>query len=180
MEGWDGTKEGKPTELTFRRWKHFGLSGAKLIWGGEAVAVRHYGRANPNQLVINEANLSEIAGLRKTLVETHAEHFESTDDLLVGLQLTHSGRFARPNDKATLEPRIAYSHPLLDHRFNVDKGKAMLSDDDIKRLIDDFAAAAALAARAGFSWIDIKHCHGYLGHEFLSGFDRPGEFGGSF
>ena len=40
MEGWDGTTDGMPTELTFRRWRRFGESGAKLIWGGEAVAVR--------------------------------------------------------------------------------------------------------------------------------------------
>ena len=53
MEGWDGTADGEPTDLTRRRWRHFGQSGAKLIWGGEAVAVRHDGRANPNQLVIN-------------------------------------------------------------------------------------------------------------------------------
>ncbi|MCA9060301.1 MAG: NADH:flavin oxidoreductase, partial [Planctomycetaceae bacterium] len=33
MEGWDGTADGKPSELTRRRWQNFGLSGAKLIWG---------------------------------------------------------------------------------------------------------------------------------------------------
>jgi NADPH2 dehydrogenase len=49
MEGWDGTVDGRPSELTTRRWQRFGMSGAKLIWGGEAVAVRHDGRANPNQ-----------------------------------------------------------------------------------------------------------------------------------
>src|SRR6185295_18859249 len=37
MEGWDGTEDGRPTDLTIRRWRHFGESGAKLIWGGEAV-----------------------------------------------------------------------------------------------------------------------------------------------
>src|SRR5882762_10211714 len=52
MEGWDGTANGAPTENTLRRWRRFGASGAKLIWGGEAVAVSHAGRANPNQLVI--------------------------------------------------------------------------------------------------------------------------------
>src|SRR5262245_36370378 len=41
MEGWDGTADGQPTDWTRRRWKNFGASGAKLIWGGEAVAVRH-------------------------------------------------------------------------------------------------------------------------------------------
>src|SRR5262249_39894219 len=57
MEGWDGTTDGRPTELTARRWRRFGASGAKLIWGGEAVAVCREGRANPNQLIISEQSL---------------------------------------------------------------------------------------------------------------------------
>ena len=91
MEGWDGTTDGKPTDLTRRRWHNFGISGAKLIWGGEAVAVRRDGRANPNQLMINDGTLSDIESLRTELVEKHAERYSKTDDLLVGLQLTHSG-----------------------------------------------------------------------------------------
>src|SRR5712672_3723654 len=59
MEGWDGTADGAPTENTLRRWRRFGASGAKLIWGGEAVAVSHAGRANPNQLVFAEHTRSE-------------------------------------------------------------------------------------------------------------------------
>jgi len=51
MEGWDGTADGNPSEHTVERWKKFGRSGAKLIWGGEAVAVTHAGRANPNRQV---------------------------------------------------------------------------------------------------------------------------------
>ena len=58
MEGWDATTDGRPTDLIYRRWRRFGISGAKLIWGGEAVAVRADGRANPNQLMINEQNKS--------------------------------------------------------------------------------------------------------------------------
>ena len=180
MEGWDGTTDGKPTDLTRRRWKNFGLSGAKLIWGGEAVAVRHDGRANPNQLLIKEENLSELEELRILLESTHQGEFGTTEDLSVGLQLTHSGRFARPNDKARLEPRVGYRHPVLDPRFGVEDDSAILSDDDLKQLIDDFVAACVQAQKIGFRWVDVKHCHGYLGHELLSGFDRPGEFGGSF
>lgn len=179
MEGWDGTTDGKPTELTKRRWKNFGLSGAKLIWGGEAVAVRPDGRANPNQLLINDGTLSDLVELREILETAHLDQFGTTDDLLVGLQLTHSGRYARPNQKAKLEPQIAYRHPFLDQRSNVVGDEAILSDDDLSRLIEDFVAAAVLSQKAGYTFIDIKHCHGYLGHELLSGFDRPGKFGGS-
>jgi len=179
MEGWDGTTDGKPTDLTRRRWANFGKSGAKLIWGGEAVAVRHDGRANPNQLVLNAANESEIGELRQILVDQHRTQFGKVDDLLIGLQLTHSGRFARPNDKKKLEPRIAYRHPLLDAKFGIKDDGPLLSDDDIARLIDAFIEAAKRAARLGFQFVDIKHCHGYLGHEFLSAVDRPGKYGGS-
>src|SRR5687767_12138988 len=104
MEGWDGTEDGKPTDLTRRRWGRFGSSGANLIWGGEAVAVRHDGRANPNQLVMSPANVASIAELREHLVSEHRSAFGNDDGLLVGLQLTHSGRFSRPNDKKRLEP----------------------------------------------------------------------------
>src|SRR5271170_3824453 len=99
MEGWDGTPDGKPTDLTTRRWRRFGESGAKLIWGGEAVAVRPDGRAHPNQLLIEPSTVGDLASLREELVTVHASHFGNTDDLFVGLQLTHSGRFASPTDK---------------------------------------------------------------------------------
>ncbi len=180
MEGWDGTKDGRPTEDTLRRWRRFGQSGAKLICGGEAVAVRQDGRANPNQLMINEKNLVGIAGLREALLETHKELFDNCDDLLVGLQLTHSGRFARPNQNDVLEPKILYHHPLLDKKFNLTPDAPTISDGEIVRLIADFVEAAKLAYKAGYAFVDIKHCHGYLGHEFLSSFDRDGNYGGSF
>src|SRR5690349_5092083 len=68
MEGWDGTTTGGVTKPMIRRWQRFGESGAKLIWGGEAMAVREDGRANPNQLIINEQNKAGIASLRETLI----------------------------------------------------------------------------------------------------------------
>src|SRR5690349_9655327 len=63
MEGWDGTTDGLPSDYTRRRWKNFAISGAKLLWGCEAVAVRPEGRANPNQLVIHRNNLDEYKRL---------------------------------------------------------------------------------------------------------------------
>ncbi|HEY6403329.1 MAG TPA: NADH:flavin oxidoreductase, partial [Blastocatellia bacterium] len=130
MEGWDGTEDGKPSELTVRRWRRFGESGAKLIWGGEAVAVRHDGRANPNQLISSDDTTADLENLRKVLIAAHEEKCGSSDDLLVGLQLTHSGRFARPNDKKKLEPRILYHHPILDRKFNIPPDHACLTDSE--------------------------------------------------
>jgi NADPH2 dehydrogenase len=180
MEGWDGTTDGKPTELTFRRWRNFGLSGAKFIWGGEAAAVRPDGRANPNQLMMLDENMAEIESLLQALLDEHKAHYASTDDLLVGLQLTHSGRFCRPNEKTKLEPKILYHHPLLDKMFNIPADYPVMTDTEIEDLIGYYIRAAKRAQKVGFEFVDVKHCHSYLGHEFLSAVDRPGPYGGSF
>jgi 2,4-dienoyl-CoA reductase-like NADH-dependent reductase (Old Yellow Enzyme family) len=179
MEGWDGTRSGEPSELTTRRWQHFGISGAKLMWGCEAVAVRHDGRANPNQLVLTPQTQASIASLRQALVTAHCERFglPAADDLLVGLQLTHSGRFARPDVHDRPAPLTASVHPILDRRFPL--GVRLLEDDDLDRLVAEFVRAARLARDAGFAFVDIKHCHGYLGHELLGARARPGRYGGS-
>jgi len=180
MEGWDGTEDGRPTELTRRRWRNFALSGAKLLWGCEAVAVRPEGRANPNQLMLNEQTFQDFVELFEFLQTTHFEQFRDTSNLLIGLQLTHSGRFCKPNDKKKMEPRILYPHPVLNKKFGLAEDYPLLSDAEIDSIIDDYVKAAVLAQKAGFHFVDVKHCHGYLGHEFLSAYDREGKYGGNF
>jgi NADPH2 dehydrogenase len=180
MEGWDGTADGKPSEHTIRRWRRFGQSGAKFIWGGEAVAVCHQGRANPNQLVIAEHTREGLAELRKVLVEEHRKTTGSDDGLFLGLQLTHSGRFCRPNAHERPEPRILYHHPILDRRLGLPGDYPILTDGEIAEIIERFHCAAKMGRELGFDFVDIKHCHGYLGHEFLSAHTREGKYGGSF
>ena len=179
MEGWDAPPDGKPSELVLRRWTHFGVSGAKLICGGEATAVRRDGRTNPNQLCYSEANRKALAALLPTLKAAHRERYGTTDDLLVGLQLTHSGRFSRPDPDHLPRPRIAYRHPILDARLGIADDKPVFTDGELGDLVHDYVAAARFAAEAGFDFVDIKSCHGYLLHEFLSAHTRPGRYGGS-
>ena len=179
MEGWDASQSGSPTEILLRRWKSFGASGAKLIWGGEAVAVVPEGRANPRQLVASACGREGFARLLAAAKDAHREAYGTTDDLLVALQLTHSGRFSQPTP-AGRASRIAFHHPVLDARHGVDPADegCVLSDAEVDSLIDCYVDAARDAAAAGFDMVDIKSCHGYLINEFLAARRRPGPYGG--
>ena len=166
MEGWDGEDDGLPSDLVRRRWDRFAASGAGLVWG-EATAVRPDGRANPRQLVLTESTVDDLAALRRRLDSSQ----------LAGLQLTHSGRFARPTS-AGPAPRTAYEHPLLDSRVGAGAAE-VLTDDELEELAEQFIDRAILTYQAGFDFVDIKACHGYLGHELLSAIHRPGPYGGN-
>lgn len=147
MEGWDATEDGRVSDLVRRRWARFGASGAGVVWGGEAFAVRPDGRANPHQLCLGPSSDEDLRELRLLLAA----------DQVAGLQLTHSGRWS-------LTPRPGRHEPLLDARRN---GRGW-AKDELRALADDYAAAAALAQQAGFDFVDVKACHGYLHHELLS------------
>lgn len=164
MEGWDCGTDGQPSELLERRWSRFAHSGAGLVWC-EATAVCPEGRANPNQLMINDATIGALATLRDSFAA----------DQVVGLQLTHSGRWARPVGEPA--PRIAYRHPQLDDKVAASDA-SVFSDDELEDLAGNYIRAAHLAAQAGFDFVDIKACHGYLLHELLTAYERPGRHGG--
>ena len=107
MEGCDGTLDGFPDELTYRRYHRFGAGGAALIWG-EATAIADEGRMNPRQLWIYEKTVPALTDMLAQCRTAHRDATGSDDGLLVGLQLTHSGRFA------FRKPLIATRDPLLD------------------------------------------------------------------
>ena len=180
MEGWDGNLDGTPTDEVRRRWRRFGESGAKLVFGCEAMAVRADGRANPNQLLITPAHREGLGSLLRELKEAHQARHGSCEDLVVGFQLTHSGRFCRPEPPGRYQPRVAFRHPLLDARFGVTEDSQVFTDEELDGLARDFVVAARVAWEAGADFVDIKHCHGYLLHELLGAHVRPGRYGGSF
>lgn len=173
MEGCDGTADGRPAELTLRRYDRFARSGAGLIWA-EAVAITPEGRANPRQLWLTRDNLDEykkfVAGIKETCMR------ENGFEPVVIMQATHSGRYSKP--EGVPAPLIAYNNPI----FEGDKpiaAERILSDDYLYGLIDKFGASAFLAEQAGFDGVDIKCCHRYLNSELLSAYTRKGDFGGS-
>ncbi len=176
MEGWDGTADGQPTELTLRRWRNFGRSGAGLVWGGEAFAVQRDGRANARQLYLEPA--ADVAGgLARLLGEVRAGAAEvGAPRQFVGLQLTHSGSFARPDGLPA--PLVAAVHPVLVRKYAFLAHAPVLTDGELDGLAENFVGAAMLAQRVGFDFVDVKCCHGYLLHELLGAHGRRGSYGG--
>ncbi|MCS6866067.1 MAG: NADH:flavin oxidoreductase [Gemmataceae bacterium] len=181
MEGCDGQHDGSPGELTLRRWIRFGAGGAKLIWG-EACAITNESRATPRQIMLNESTQGAFARLVEACRQAHRDANGTDSDLLVGLQLTHSGRYSHPR------PIIATHDPILDPRTIANKATGeritpdypLISDDELQRLIDDYVRVAKLAVDVGFDFVDIKQCHRYLLSELLGARNRPGRYGGSY
>ncbi len=181
MEGCDARADGAPGELTFRRFERFGDGGAKLIWG-EACAVVPEGRANPRQLWANPERTDEFARLVAATRSAHRAANSDDGDLLIGLQLTHSGRYSFER------PILATHDPYLDPRTAIDKKTSrfagpdtpLITDDELDRLQDHYVAAARLARAAGFDFVDLKQCHRYLLNELLGATNRPGKYGGAF
>jgi NADPH2 dehydrogenase len=179
MEGCDGTLDGRPDELTFRRYVRFGGGGAKLIWG-EATAISDEGRANPRQLWLHDGSAAAIEVMLARCRQAHRDACASDADLLVGLQITHSGRYGYRR------PLLATHDPLLDPLTiekttgrPLDDSYPLLTDDDLKRIEDQYVAAARLAVKIGVDFIDLKQCHRYLLSELLAAKNRLGPYGGS-
>lgn len=174
MEGCDSTADGKPDELTKRRYMRFAESGAGLLWF-EATAVVNEGRANPRQSFISEENVDSLKALVEDIKETGIK--KNGFEPIVICQLTHSGRYSKPN--GTPAPLISYNNPIFEKDNPIDKSR-ILTDDYFKSLEKKFGEAAKLSQECGFDGADIKCCHRYLMSETLSAFERQGEYGGSF
>lgn len=178
MEGCDGTAEGAPDELTFRRYRRFAAGGSGLLWF-EATAVVEAGRANPRQLWIRERNVAEFARLVEETLRTAAEHFGPSFRPVTVLQLTHSGRYSKPGRLP--KPVIAHHSKFLDPIHNLGPDYPLITDEELERLEDDYVAAARAARKAGFDAVDVKACHRYLVSELHASFTRENSrYGGTF
>ena len=175
MEGCDAQEDGSPGDLTYRRYERFASGGAGLIWV-EAVAVCPEGRSNPRHLWLHEKNVEAFRKLADRIRET--AHERGTPQPVVILQLTHAGRFSKP--EGTPRPVIAYHHAELDGKHAVPEDLEPITDEALDALQDQFVRTALLAWEAGFDGVDIKSCHRYLTSELLSARDRTGRYGGSF
>lgn len=178
MEGADAEAAGGPSEWTRRRYRRLAAGGAGTIWC-EAAAVRADGRSNPSQLMLTEGTLGGFARLVEETRDAARKEWGAGHDPLLLLQLTHSGRFSKP--EGLPRPLIVQHNPHLDPLFELPPDAPLVSDAGLAAIRDDFVEAADLAASAGFDGVDIKACHGYLVSETLAAHSREGSrYGGTF
>ncbi|MGM0486467.1 MAG: FAD-dependent oxidoreductase [Planctomycetota bacterium] len=174
MEGFDSTPEGAPGELSFRRYRRYAEGGSGLIWF-EATAILDEARSNSKQLWLHAKSVDTFARLVERTRE--AARNANGHELVMVVQLTHSGRYSKP--RGIPKPMIAHRSPILDPKHNLPENYPLVTDAYLDRLQDTYVEAARLAARAGFDGVDIKSCHRYLISELLASHTRAGKYGGS-
>lgn len=178
MEGCDSEPDGSPSELVERRYTRFAEGGAGLLWW-EACAVVQEGRANPLQMMLTKENVGKFAELLKRTNSAAAAANGADHRPLNIVQLTHSGRYSRPEGHKGA-PLVPQHDPLLDPRVGLDPDAPVITDEYLDALTGKYVQSALLAKEAGFDGVDIKSCHRYLLSELLASHTREGKYGGSF
>ncbi len=188
MEGADGDSDGSPCELTLRRYKRFAAGGSGILWV-EAIAVVPQGRANPRQLWLHDESKDAFANMVKQSRKAAQESMGKQHNPIIVAQLTHSGRYSRPEGKANpiIPQRDPYRDAMVPQQPPIKNAKQaipdnwpIVTDGYLDGLVEHYVKAAKLAFEVGFDAVDIKACHGYLINELLACHNREGRYGGSF
>jgi 2,4-dienoyl-CoA reductase-like NADH-dependent reductase (Old Yellow Enzyme family) len=108
---------------------------------------------------------SNFESFKSLVSETRMTASQNGFKPLLVVQLTHSGRYSKPEGK--LRSQVVARNPILDKTEPY-----ILTDNELLQIRDHYIASAKLAAEAGFDAIDIKACHGYLVVESLSAKER--------
>jgi len=172
--------EGMPNDWHHVHLAQFAAGGAGLVIA-EASAVSPEGRISPDDAGLwNDAQAEAWAPIVAAVRSRGA---------VAGVQLSHAGRKASTTsplsgERGSVAPdaggwttvgpsAIAYS------TFAEPVALDAAGIDDV---VDDFAAAARRAVRAGFEVVEVHAAHGYLLHQFLSPLTnhRTDAYGGSF
>jgi 2,4-dienoyl-CoA reductase-like NADH-dependent reductase (Old Yellow Enzyme family) len=159
----------------------FAVGGAGLVMT-EATAVQPQGRISAEDLGLWSDH--QIEPLRRI------SRFINAQGAVAGIQLAHAGRKANTRKPGSAQPGTV---PLSEGGWNTvapseipfdpqHRDPAALAGEQIREVVQAFAAAAERALTAGFQVAEIHAAHGYLMHQFLSPLSnqRLDLYGGSF
>jgi 2,4-dienoyl-CoA reductase-like NADH-dependent reductase (Old Yellow Enzyme family) len=157
--------DGVPTDWHLVHLGSLACGGAGLVVS-EATAVSPEGRISPFDAGI--WNDEQAEAYRRITA------FIRSQGAVPGIQLSHAGRKASVGRPWEGGGYVDPSHggwtavapsPIA---FADLPAPVELSAEDLRRVVEDFAAAADRAARAGFEVVELHAAHGYLLHQFLS------------
>ena len=144
---------GRPSEALLAHHREIAAGGAAMTTVAYC-SVSADGRSYATQMLLGP---EIVPALRRLTEAVHREGAAAS------LQLGHCGYFA--------DRRVIGGRPLgASRRFNA-YGLAWaraMTEEDLARVIGDFARAARLSAEAGFDAIELHFGHGYLVSQFLS------------
>jgi 2,4-dienoyl-CoA reductase-like NADH-dependent reductase (Old Yellow Enzyme family) len=156
------------------------VGGAGLVMT-EATAVSPEGRISFRDLGIwKDEQIKPLRAVTK-FIEDHGS--------VPGIQLAHAGRKGSRNapwegDRHVTDgdggfALVSSTGTPFSDGYGI---PSKLDENGIKKVVDDFRAAAQRALEAGFKVAEIHGAHGYLVHQFLSPLcnDRKDAYGGSF
>ncbi|MFR1785997.1 MAG: hypothetical protein ACLSWY_08495 [Ruthenibacterium lactatiformans] len=147
---------------------------ARACFGGKPAPWCREGRANELQMMLTASNRSKFAALLQKTNAAAAQKNGAEHKPVNILQLTHSGRYSRPEGHIA-RPLVPQHDPLLDKG-----GEVVVTDMYLDALTERYVQSALLAREVGFDGVDIKSCHRYLLSELLASHTRGGKYGGSF
>lgn len=151
---------------------------AEIVRGGTALTTTGYVAVSPNgrtfqqEMYLCEENIASAAALTRAVHEAGG---------LISLQLGHCGAMTRTPQQGQRRPG-APSKTLNLYGAMVGALRAReLSEQEMRRIADEFVHSAELAVRAGFDAIELHMGHGYLLSQFLSPLTnkRTDKYGGS-
>lgn len=146
--------------------------------GGVALSTLAYIAVSPDGRTFEDQGIMNAASVKAYRAVTDAIHAGGAK---ASAQLTHGGSFIQNTKIST--PRAMSASGGLD-KVGLFQGRFFqreMTRADMDQVRDEFAAAARLAADAGFDAIELHMGHGYLLNQFISPLSnfRRDEYGGS-
>lgn len=158
-----------PTDKLTRLYDVWAKGGAGVLVTGN-VMVAESGKGSINDVVVaDETHLAQLSQWAKAGTQNNT---------LLIMQINHAGK--QSPKVLSPEPLAPSVVPLVGMDGFINPPRA-LAESEIETLIQQFAATARIAEKAGFSGVQIHGAHGYLISQFLSTHHnrRTDKWGGS-
>ena len=159
----------QPSQALVRLYDAWAKGGAGVLVTGN-VMVAENGKGSANDVVLTDERSLPV-------LEQWAKAGTQNDTLLI-MQINHAGK---QSPKVLSPVPVAPSAVPLQGMEGFINPPRALENDEIEVLIRQFARAAEIADKAGFSGVQIHGAHGYLVSQFLSPHHnrRTDKWGGS-